>query len=158
MKKTLLSILLCFTAGCTTLSGHERIVLRDLKADGISVDKPTGEWVKPASPLLAGVLNILPGFGNFYLGMGNGADGSQSIYGVVNLLLWPISPIWGIPQAVIDAKTINERDLVFYYEHTEAGQEEWLERQEVSSSKEMLQRKQREKRKERRKTIAAELE
>lgn len=43
MKKTLLGVLLCFTAGCTTLSGHERIVLRDLKADGISVDKPTGE-------------------------------------------------------------------------------------------------------------------
>lgn len=158
MKKALLTVLLCFTTACTTLSGHERLVLRDLKSDGISVDKPTGEWEKPASPLLAGVLNILPGFGNFYLGMGNGADGTQSIYGVVNLLLWPISPIWGIPQAVIDAKTINECDLVFYYEHTDAGQEEWLERQEVSSSKKALKRKQSEKRRERRKTIAEELE
>lgn len=158
MKKTLLTVLLCFTGACTPLTGHERLFLRDLKSDGISVDKPTGEWQKPASPLLAGVLNILPGFGNFYLGMGSGADGSQSIYGVVNLLLWPISPIWGIPQAVIDAKTINERDLVFYYEHTDAGQEEWLERQETSSSKNALNKKKREKRRERRKAIAAELE
>ena len=147
MRKTLLTVLFCFTSACTTLTGHERLVLQDLKSDGISVDKPTGEWVKPASPLLAGVLNILPGFGNFYLGMGNGADGTQSIYGVFNLLLWPFSPIWGIPQAVIDAKTINERDFVFYYEHTEAGQEEWLEHQEISASKKALKRKQREKRK-----------
>lgn len=113
MKKSLLVSLLCLISACTTLTGHERLVLRDLKSDGISVENPTGMWEKPASPLLAGVLNLLPGFGNFYLGMGNAADGSQSIYGVVNLLLWPLSPIWGIPQAVIDAKTINERDLVF---------------------------------------------
>lgn len=113
MKKSLFVSLLCLISACTTLTGHERLVLRDLKSDGISVENPTGMWEKPASPLLAGVLNLLPGFGNFYLGTGNAADGSQSIYGVVNLLLWPLSPIWGIPQAVIDAKTINERDLVF---------------------------------------------
>lgn len=63
--------------------------------------------------------------------MGNGADGTQTIYGVVNLLLWPISPIWEIPQLVIGAKTINERSLIFYYEHTDAEEEEWLEDQKV---------------------------
>lgn len=57
-----------------------------------------------------------------------------------------------------DAKTINERDFVFYYEHTEAGQEEWLEHQEISASKKALKRKQREKRKERRKIMAEELD
>lgn len=90
--------------------------------------------------------------------MGNGTDGTQTIYGVVNLLLWPISPIWGIPQVIIDAKIINERDLIFYYEHTEAGQKEWPEHQEVSFSREALKRKQSEKRKECRKAIAEELE
>ena len=53
--------------------------------------------------------------------MGNGADGTQTIYGVVNLLLWPISPIWEIPQLVIGSKTINERSLIFYYEHKKNG-------------------------------------
>lgn len=158
MKKSLLVSLLCLISACTTLTGHERLVLRDLKSDGISVENPTGMWEKPASPLLAGVLNLLPGFGNFYLGMGNAADGSQSIYGVVNLLLWPLSPIWGIPQAVIDAKTINERDLVFYYEHTTDGQDEWLERQEETSSKEKMERKKRFQRRERRKKMTEDLD
>ena len=63
--------------------------------------------------------------------MENGADGTQIIYVVVNLLLWPISPIWEIPQLVIGAKTINERSLIFYYEHTDAEEEEWLEGQKV---------------------------
>lgn len=63
--------------------------------------------------------------------MGNGADGTQTIYGVVNLLLWPISPIWEIPQLVIGAKTINERSLIFYYEHTDVEEEEWLKGQKV---------------------------
>lgn len=64
----------------------------------------------------------------------------------------------GIPQVIIDAKIINERDLIFYYEHTDAGQKEWPEHQEVSFSREALKRKQSEKRKECRKAIAEELE
>ena len=159
MKKLLLtSLLLGLTTACTSLTGHERIVLRDLKANGITIEHSTGEWEKPASPLLAGVLNILPGFGNFYLGMGNAGDGSQSIYGVINLFLWPISPIWAVPQAAIDAKTINERDFVFYYEHTDNGKEELLERQEESSSKKKLSDVKRAKRKDRRDTIAEDIE
>ena len=53
-------------------------------------------------PVLAGVLNILPGFGNFYLAYGTQQSGQWGI-GLFNLLLWPISPIWGIPEAAIDA-------------------------------------------------------
>lgn len=64
----------------------------------------------------------------------------------------------GIPQAVIDAKTINERDLVFYYEHTTDGQDEWLERQEETSSKEKMERKKRSQRKERRKKMIEDLD
>ena len=158
MKKIIFLMMALFLSSCVSLSYQEKVTLKKLKKSGLNAEISANGWEKPVNPLLAGALNILPGFGNFYLGMGNGADGTQSIYGVFNLLLWPISPIWGIPQAVIDAKTINERDLVFYYEHTDAGQEEWLERQEVSSSKNALKRKQSEKRRERRKTIAEELE
>ena len=72
---------------------------------------------KPASPLLAGVLNILPGVGNFYLASGNAADSSHWIYGFGNLLLWPMSVIWAVPEAVIDANNINKRDMLDYYRY-----------------------------------------
>lgn len=38
MKKSLFVSLLCLISACTTLTGHERLVLRDLKSDGISVE------------------------------------------------------------------------------------------------------------------------
>ncbi len=46
MKKSLFVSLLCLISACTTLTGHERLVLRDLKSDGISVENPTGMWEK----------------------------------------------------------------------------------------------------------------
>lgn len=39
-------------------------------------------------------------------------------------LLFPVvSVVWGISEAAIDAETINERELVYYYTFDESGKE-----------------------------------
>ena len=116
MKRVLLIIDVLFLMGCTHLTQQERNDLHQLKAQGITVDHG-GYYDKPASPAAAGALNILPGFGNFYLASGNGADSSHWLYGFLNLITWPISILWGIPEAAIDANTINERELIYYYKY-----------------------------------------
>lgn len=113
---------ICLSA-CTTLTHQEKNTLYSLKAQGITVEKPAGNWETPASPAGAGALNLLPGFGNFYLASGNGGDSSQYLYGFLNLLTWPISVIWGIPEASIDANRINERELIYFYTFNESGRE-----------------------------------
>ena len=114
-------ILTVFLTSCVSLSGHERRQLYQLETKGISVATPPAEWEAPASPAAAGMLNLLPGFGNFYLAAGNAGDQSQYLVGAGNFLLWPFSVLWGVPQTVVDAKTINERDLLYFqtYEKTE---------------------------------------
>ena len=46
-------------SGCTNLTYHEQQEITRLKYQGVSIDRPTGQWEKPASPLIAGALNIL---------------------------------------------------------------------------------------------------
>lgn len=104
-------------AGCTNLTYHEQQEITRLQYQGISIDRPSGQWEKPASPLLAGVLNILPGVGNFYLASGNAGDSSHWLYGFGNLLTWPLSIIWAIPEAALDANNINKRDMLNYYRY-----------------------------------------
>lgn len=113
---TSMFLLSCLTS-CTTLSSTERNKLEELKHQGIRIPH---EQVK--NPGTAGALNILPGFGNFYLAMGEG-DGSHWLYGFLNLLTWPYSIVWGIPEAAIDAGTINERNTVYYYSYGPGKQE-----------------------------------
>lgn len=75
MKKIAIAAALSVAlSACTSLTYQERNTLRSLQAQGITVDKPLGGWESPASPAGAGLLNILPGFGNFYLASGNGGD------------------------------------------------------------------------------------
>lgn len=126
MKTTkifLCALIVTFLSGCTSLTFQEKNTIRSLKSKGITVDKPVGPFDKPASGLTAGLLGILPGGGNFYLATGNGADSSQFVYGFINLLCWPISVVWQIPQAVVDANTINHRELVYFYTFDEGGVE-----------------------------------
>ena len=59
-------------------------------------------------PILAAALNLLPGFGNAYL--------EQWGPFVGNLLFWPLSAIWGVPQAYIDANTLNKKETLYFYE------------------------------------------
>lgn len=119
MNKTLsLSLLSALIlSGCTNLTYHEQQELTRLQYQGVNIDRPSGEWEKPASPLIAGALNILPGVGNFYLASGNAADSSHWLYGFGNLLLWPVSILWGVPEAALDANNINKRDMLNYYKY-----------------------------------------
>lgn len=124
MKKYILTASMAILlSACTSITYHEQNTLRGLQSHGISVDKPVGEWERPNSPATAGLLNILPGVGNFYLASGNAGDSTQYMYGFLNLLTWPISIIWGIPEAAIDAGNINKRELIYYYTYDESGRE-----------------------------------
>ena len=70
MKKILLSLIgTSFLISCTHLTYREKENLAILRNNGITIDK-AGYYEAPNSPLAAGLLNILPGFGNFYLAMG----------------------------------------------------------------------------------------
>ena len=120
MKKLLIAGIMLLSA-CTNLTMQERQTLRSLKTQGITVDTPAGNWERPANPAGAALLNVLPGFGNFYLASGNGAQSEHALYGTLNLLFWPVSVLWGIPEAAVDANRINERELIYYYTFDESG-------------------------------------
>lgn len=115
-------------AGCTSLSRHEQNQLRHLEAHGITIDTPAGQFEAPAQPAAAAILNILPGFGNFYLGSGRAAQSEHILYGVLNLLSWPLSIIWGMPEAAIDATNINKREMLYYHTYDKQGKKELKER------------------------------
>jgi len=120
MKKLLCIIILLLLTGCATLSRGDKATLNELRSYGI----PQTE-VQLKHPALAGALNILPGFGNFYLAYGT-TESDQWLFGFLNLLAWPISVIWGVPQAVIDANTINKKETVYYYTYDHIGKAELL--------------------------------
>ncbi len=86
MQKFCLFLVAICLASCTTLTRQEQNTLRNLKAQGVTVDKPVGSFETPANPGAAGALNLLPGIGNFYLASGNGGDSSHWLYGTLNLL------------------------------------------------------------------------
>ncbi len=110
MKKTILLIMLISSLeACTSLHTFEKSKLAELEYRGIPVPR---EQIK--SPSIAGTLNVLPGFGNFYLAWGT-SETEQWLFGFTNLLLWPFSIAWGVPEAYIDAGTINKRHTIYYY-------------------------------------------
>ncbi len=127
MDKTRVMIaMMCITigtifAGCVSLTYQEKRNLAMLRANGITLDRPAGDFEAPNSSLVAGGLNILPGIGNFYLAFGQGNDTVQCVYGFTNLLLWPISIVWGVPQGAVDAITLNEREMLYYYRYDKYG-------------------------------------
>lgn len=124
MKKVVLFVFCTLMlSSCTTLTRQEHMQLRELQAQGVTVDKPVGNFEKPVSGVTAGALNLLPGIGNFYLGTGNAAESSHVLYGVLNLLTWPLSILWGVPEAVIDADNINKREMLYYYTYDEQGKQ-----------------------------------
>ena len=135
MKKILLFVICTvMLSGCTSLTRQEHMQLRELQAQGVTVDKPVGNFEKPASGVAAGALNLLPGIGNFYLGTGNAAESSHVLYGVLNLLTWPLSILWGVPEAAIDADNINKREMLYYYTYDEQGKQA-LKKAKISLTK-----------------------
>lgn len=122
MKKYIkICIIMLLVNGCTTMTRYDRQNLEILRRNHITTETPrVDNWEKPVNPGLAGGLNLLPGFGNFYL---SSYDGSQIGYGIINMLTWPISIIWSIPQSVIDANRINELDLLNHYRYDNKARE-----------------------------------
>lgn len=116
-KSYLCTLALIACTACTSLSFQEQQQLAQLQYQGVTVDRAPGGWQKPASPLAAGLLNLLPGGGNMYLASGNASDSSHWIYAAGNLLTWPFSIVWGVPEAAIDANTINKRDMLNFYKY-----------------------------------------
>lgn len=108
-------ILFALLCGCVAMRPADQAALRELEEYGISKED---QAIK--NPGLAGALNILPGFGNFYLAIGT-EESSQWAIGFLNLLAWPVSVVWGIPEAAIDASTINKKETLYYYQHTDKG-------------------------------------
>lgn len=126
MGKTLALLLtLTIMGGCVGMRPSDREGLREMESYGISKNE---QAIK--NPGLAGALNILPGFGNFYLASGTD-ESSQWAIGFLNLLTWPISVVWGVPQAAIDASTINEKETFHFYKHSVQGQEEYAKKKQV---------------------------
>jgi hypothetical protein len=109
-------------SACVTLSRSEQTTLQELGAYGIR-----GTEIQKKSPVAAGALNILPGFGNFYLAIGS-SETNQWLFGAANLLVWPLSIFWGVPEAAIDAGTINKKETIYYYTYDPSGKQDLARR------------------------------
>ena len=57
-----------------------------------------------------------------------GNDSVQCVYGLVNILFWPSSIVWAAPQGAIDAGTLNEREMLYYYRYNKYGKKALEER------------------------------
>ena len=112
-------LVLVASSGCISMSRGDKGFYREIEAAGLDVDAG-----RVKSPIVAASLNLLPGFGNFYLAIGTD-QGSQAIYGFLNFLVWPYSVLWGVPQAGIDARTINKLETVYYYRYDSRGKAEF---------------------------------
>ncbi len=105
MKRNIIP--LCFfaalfivNAGCHGLNSIDAEAYRNLERLGVPL-------IEEKNPVLAGVLNILPGAGDVYLGQWGAF--------VCNLLLWPCSVVWGVPEAAMTAVNINKQNTVIHY-------------------------------------------
>jgi hypothetical protein len=127
-RRVLLCTMLLLVAlsgpGCVTMSEHQRDKLAEVKAAGLRVDR-----IQAKNVVLAGALNLLPGFGNYYLAIGSD-ETPQWLFGTLNLLIWPYSVVWGVPEAAIDAYTMNKKATADYYEYNPSGIVELEEAQE----------------------------
>lgn len=86
------AVLIALTAGCASgLSRDQESELAGYRANHVDVQEK--------NPGLAAGLGILPGGGSFY--------GRAYGYGVVNLLLWPLSIIWDPVSGYDAAESIN---------------------------------------------------
>jgi len=126
MKKRKTIIALCLTvfslsvlSGCATLRSSEKMAYKELQP---RLEAAGLEPIKDKDAAVAGVLNVLPGIGNAYLG--------QWGLFACNLLFWPLSVTWGIPQAAIDAGTLNKQDTLSYYRYG-LGKKELEEREKT---------------------------
>lgn len=92
LRTLLIGCLLAITTGCANgLNSIQRAELDSYEAHGLAVKEKT--------PGVGAVLGLLPGGGSFY--------GREYGYGIVNLLLWPISILWDPVSGYDAARAIN---------------------------------------------------
>lgn len=111
---TAVLVTLLWCVGCLSLSPEERRRLSELDELGYSLDMPPAGFSVPMDEMTVAGLNLLPGIGNDYLAC-KGAGESQWVLGLGNLLLWPVSPLWAVPEGYFDARTLNRRALASYW-------------------------------------------
>lgn len=102
--KMFLVVALLATTGCASMSGYDQVRYQKLQAKLQKCELPE---LTPKSSATAGLLNILPGVGNAYL--------KQWELFALNLLLWPYSIVWGVPQAAADADNYNKQKTLNHY-------------------------------------------
>lgn len=119
MKRAIVCLMIVLTlGGCVSLSAQDEKTAQELKSYGLKQS-----WTQPKNVFLAGLLNVLPFAGNLYLSAGKDGDSDQVAYGVLNFFfIYPISILWAVPQAAIDAHTLNKKAFVDYYSFDKAGQ------------------------------------
>jgi hypothetical protein len=119
MGKKYLILLLVLLSSCISLRSSDKDMIKELESYGIK----TKEVQAIKSPGIAASLNIFPGIGNFYLASNSG-ESDQWIIGGLNLITWPLSILWGIPEAAIDATIINQKAALDYYTFNKKGKKE----------------------------------
>lgn len=112
----LCALLLAVFSGCVTMSRADMNDLREIRELGLpmcpeGVSKDLG---------LAACLSLTGIGGNIYLAIGSDQP-AQWAYGFINLLFWPLSVTWALPQSMIDAHTINKLDTLYYYRFDPKG-------------------------------------
>ena len=78
----------------------------------------TGEVTEYKSASKAASLALLPGVSNIYLASDKGRpsqrkDHTLGAAAIANWVTWPVSILWAVPQAYIDAKRINIQETMY---------------------------------------------
>jgi hypothetical protein len=118
MKWSALGMIGVMLSGCMSLTPAEKNAVYELKSYGVKNCQ-----MKVREPSTAAWLNLLPGVGHFYLASGSE---EKQLWGMAffNLFTYPLSWFWGIPGAYSDAKVLNKKEWVRFYQYAPAGQEE----------------------------------
>lgn len=115
MKILIILMASCLLMSCAGIKRADMELLSEIEECGYD-NREHGEIEAP----MAGALNVLPGIGNFYLAAKSDED-YMWLIGILNLVSWPYSIIWAVPEAIIDAKTINKKETIKYYRFSKEG-------------------------------------
>ena len=100
------------------MTSTEEVKYKQWKRDSTLVDEK--------SPGLGIALGLLPGFGSFYV--------REPVYGVLNLLTWPLSILWDPISGYNGAKAINYQETLARMESKKEKEIQQLEIDQVKTS------------------------
>lgn len=103
------------SAGCATIRPEAALTLDKAREAGLPVNV-----VQPVDPLAAALLNLAPGIGNLYLGAKSDKTYNYALF-PLNLITWPFSILWAVPQAGTDAGVVNREANADYYTYDPEG-------------------------------------